>query len=440
MKAHRLYTAITATLLFVIIVAMLAFNTRVAIAESTSVSSIFNPSSYPITLEVNGDKLLLGPGSQVSIYNESIVCISGEEQYIYASDRTRFKFSGWLVDDLVINDSCVRIGVEPPRIVKPYFVEEVLLVVVSKPEGIYSYSEWAAKGTLVPLSAPQVVDDDRTRYVFRMWSTGIDRYSPEMLVPAVKPVVLTAVYDVYYLVDFQGMSGSVYVKEGDKLVLIPEEFKVVGESKLLYPKGFLVNGEFYEVKGESVSITVSEPIVVEPVYKVMYKVRIVGPDKIEESWIAEGDTFKLDAGSVIQVSEDRRLILDKVIVNGLVYNLPKIEVIVKEPLNIELIYKEQVRVLVNSVLGREVRWVDKGSPFSLVYPTRLGGVLVSSVLDSYVVNGEPVRHVGGTLIVDSVMEPLTINVVYKRQIEYKTLIGVSLVLSLTIYYIISRFI
>jgi len=200
-------------------------------------------SNVSMPLVINGS--LVGDlPSSISL--GSRVCV--ESEFRYTAEGERYRFEKWRFDpDATINESSnegrsSRSSQLSGECIQPtdsgtytaHYRQEVLFQVNSEARA-HRQSRWVAKGQVVEVNVPEVVEvNGHSRYRFKDWSGGETPFMAANRIATFRPTVLEARWTPEYLVEIEGPRDSLVFIEG------PEGSEVKSED--VAPEGVLVSG------------------------------------------------------------------------------------------------------------------------------------------------------------------------------------------------------
>lgn len=438
-------TAILAAVLAVLITAAPAKGDGADATVSASVA---------VPLLVNGVKYQELP-AQVPLGSQ--VCVDSHLKYISTGER--YRFDSWRFDpasettnggasvetDSKGDNECIDIS--QAGVYQAEYIPEVLFQVrsdVSK----YNQSTWVAKGRVVDLDVPTLVEkSSNIRFRFAGWNSGETPFTTENRTVALEPIRLEVRWVPEYLVTIETIDGGLdpasgWYALGDTLV-IRAGTEVYDDGNLvrqMFEKWEMSYGPLLRQESSpSISFSVDRPISLRPKYTKSYLVEARNfQGTILREWVLEGDSVTLEAPPIVETLADRERYLFKGWQGALESEGATIEVVADQPLSLEAIYTRQFKLDMVSPFGASGDgWFDEGAQTIIMAPEQPQSMLFfRRVFDGFyglddqgAVGSQPVSSV-------AVDGPMTVTAVYRSEINSKVLyllfgvIGAGLVLYL----------
>ena len=408
--------------------------------------------SVAVPLSVNGIKYQELP-AQVAL--GSRVCVDSHLKYI--SPGERYRFDSWSFDAAAEtkiggasaaaesrgDNECIDIA--QAGFYQAEYIPEVLFQVrsdVSK----YNQSDWVAKGRVVDLDVPELVQKSgEVRFRFAGWNSGETPFTTENRTVALEPIHLEVRWVPEYLVTIETIDGGLDPASGwyalGDTVVIRAGTEVYDEKKLvrqMFERWEMSYGPLLRQESSpSISISVDRPISLRPKYTKSYLVEARNfQGAILREWVPEGDSVSLEAPPIVETLADRERYLFKEWEGALESEGATIEVVADQPLSLEAVYTRQFRLDVVSPFGASGDgWYDEGARTIIMAPEQPQSMLFfKRVFDGFY--GLDDKGAVGTHPVSSVIvdQPMTVTAVYRSDINSKVMyllfgvIGAGLVL------------
>ena len=420
-------------------------------------------SNVSMPLVINGS--LVGDlPSSVSL--GSRVCI--ESDFRYTAEGERYRFEGWLFEaDATTNGKNIAersfrnsqlsgdcIQPTHPGTYAAHYRQEVLFQVNSEAKA-HRQSRWVAKGQVVEVDVPEVVEvNGHSRYRFKEWSGGETPFMPANRIATFRPTVLEARWTPEYLVEIEGPKdslvfiegpgGSVVKSEdapaegvlvsgwypaGESLVFraMPHIYDDAGRSRLEFEEWEMIHGPAPSVKGKdnpATAIVVKAPCRVRARYSISHLVEARNfQGLLLKAWVQEGEETDLHAPAVVDtIPDEERYVfkhwegMDDVGVNNL-------QLAVDSALSLEAVYERQFMLNVKSPYGASGEgWYSEGEKALVMAPVEPQSMLFfKRQFDGFLGLGDRDSQVSKPVATIEVNKPMTVTAVYRSEIDQMVL-------------------
>ncbi len=373
------------------------------------------------SLEVDGRLVEELP---VHVREGSRVCVASEHSYL--SDTERTTFAGWS-DKLM--DLC-RVA-QPGSSVNALFRNEVVLQITSDVAAAQSL-RWVPVRTPVQLEAPEIEDDEGTRWIFERWTAGERPSSRTNTFVVTKPAVIEAKYREEFLVQVletseAAPSGGGWVRAGQRMSLTtPGEISKGPRERLRFVRWVDTNGStvgIKELESAVAAFPVNRPLTLKPEYALEFLVNVKNPQGVlKTTWVSSGQTLALESPESILIQTDKERLIFKQWqerignIIGEVGRTRTVAVGVTRPMEIEAEYTREYFIKLDAPFGGTgTGWYRHGETATLsVSPQPQGVIFFKKVFRGYA--GYPGTDAVMQLIVD---KPAVVAAVYKNDIDWR---------------------
>ncbi|MEM4333348.1 MAG: matrixin family metalloprotease [Nitrososphaerota archaeon] len=236
------------------------------------------------------------------------VNITVDPQYVYLGYDTRLALKGFN-GTLTTPQPLISVVLTGPLHLKALWIRQ-FLVTVNSVEGELFETSWVEEGAAMTISIPpEVVWDNRTKSVFAGWLDPQLGRTLTLVIKVTQPVVMTAVYEKYYLVEVESSikidATSSWVKRGDAYEFTVPELVELGDGLRVV---FLGSSEG-EAGGGKLRVLADGPKTVILYWReeasIVLKLPIEGGERV--SWVPVNQVLYLETPSIITLGEDEAL-------------------------------------------------------------------------------------------------------------------------------------